>query len=135
MHCYAHCKGREYVLEAGMQRIGLLFLTLVMFSVACGYGSHSNYMNNGGTGAPQIMQLQPTMANAGGPAFTLTVEGSGFGTDSVVYWNMVAQTTSYDSGTQVSAQITAADIMNPGMIPVYVRSGGKNSNSMDFTVQ
>ena len=118
-----------------MSRIGLLLLTAVIFSIGCGYGSHSNYMTGGGMGAPQIMQLQPGTANAGGPAFTLTVEGSGFGTDSVVYWNMVAQTTSYNTGTQVSAQITAADIMNPGMIPVYVLSGGKKSNSMNFSVQ
>jgi hypothetical protein len=118
-----------------MSRICLLVFTAMIFSVGCGYGSHSNYMTGGGMGAPQIMQLQPAMANAGGPAFTLTVQGTGFGTDSVVYWNMVAQTTSYDSGTQVTAQITASDIMNQGMIPVYVRSGGKNSNSMNFTVQ
>lgn len=117
-----------------MSRIGLLLLTVVIFSVGCGYGSHSNYMT-GGMGGPQIMQLQPGTANAGGPAFTLIVEGSGFGTDSVVFWNTVAQATTYDSGTEVKAQITAADIMNPGMIPVYVRSGGKNSNSVTFSVQ
>jgi hypothetical protein len=118
-----------------MQRIGLLFLTTVIFSLGCGYGSRSNYMNGGGMGGPQITQLQPNSAQAGGQPFTLTVEGSGFGTDSVVYWNMVAQTTSYDSGTQVKAQITAADIMNAGMVPVYVRTGGKNSNTVSFDVQ
>ena len=117
-----------------MSRICLLILTALVFSVGCGYGSHSNYMN-GGTGGPQIMQLQPNMAQAGTGPITLTVDGSGFGTDSVVYWNMVAQTSSYVSGSQVTAQITAADLMNAGMVPVYVRSGGKNSNSMTFTVQ
>lgn len=116
-----------------MSRIGLLVLTALVFSVGCGYGSH-NYMA-GGMGGPQIMQLQPNMAQAGSGAMTLTVTGTGFGTDSVVYWNMVAQTSTYVSGSQVTAQISAADLMNAGMIPVYVLSGGKASNSVSFTVQ
>lgn len=117
-----------------MSRIGLLILAALIFSVGCGYGSHSNYMT-GGMGGPQITQLQPSMAQAGSGPMTLTVTGTGFGTDSVVYWNMVAQSSSYVSGSQVTAQITAADLMNAGTVPVYVRSGGKNSNSMTFTVQ
>ncbi len=117
-----------------MSRIGLSLLAIVIFSIGCGYGSHSNYMT-GGVGGPQVTQLQPNMAQSGSGPITLTVTGSGFGTDSVVYWNMVAQSSSYVSSTQVTAQISAADLMNAGMVPVYVRSGGKNSNSVTFTVQ
>jgi hypothetical protein len=110
-------------------------MAMLLVGAGCGYGSH-NYMNGGGgMGSPNIKQLVPGAATAGGPAFTLTINGSGFGTDSVVYWNAVAHTTMYASGNQVAAQITAADIMNAGTIPVYVRSGGMNSNSMIFTVQ
>ena len=116
-----------------MSRISLLLLTAVIFSVGCGYGSHSNYM--GSMGGPQVMSLQPASAHAGDPAFKLTVEGSGFGTDSVIFFNMVAQTTTYDNTGEVTAEISAGDIMVPGMIPVYVRTGGKNSNSMNFSVQ
>jgi hypothetical protein len=101
--------------------------------VGCGYGSHS-YM--GGTmGGAQVANLQPNMATAGGSGFTLFVNGNGFGTDAVVYWNTTPQATSYISGNQVQANITAQDIMNPGMVPVYVRTGGRNSNSVMFTVQ
>jgi hypothetical protein len=118
-----------------MSRITLLLAALI-FSVGCGYGSHSNYMNNsGGMGAPQIANLQPAMTAAGGQAFMLTVNGSGFGTDSVVYWNAVAQATTYLGPGQVTAAITAQDIMNSGMVPVYVRSGGRNSNTVNFDVQ
>lgn len=117
-----------------MLRSGLLLVMLTIFSVGCGYGSH-NYMNGGGMGGPQVTQLQPNVATAGGGAFTLTVNGNSFGTDSVVYWNTVPQSTTYLSGNQVTAEITAADIMNAGMVPVYVRSGGRNSNVMDFDVQ
>ena len=35
----------------------------------------------------------------------------------------------------VTAQVAAVDVMNAGMFPVYVRSGGKNSNMINFTVQ
>lgn len=115
-----------------MSRIGLtLFLALAVFTAACGYGSH--YM--GGNGAPSLTSLSPNMANAGDPAFTLTVNGSGFGTDSVVYWNGAALPSAYATTTQVTATVSAADVANAGMFPVYVRSGGKNSNMMNFTVQ
>ena len=118
--------------EVPMTRFNVLFVVaLAMLASACG-----GYNNNmGGAGAPAIMTLAPNMAAAGGSTFTLTVNGSGFGTDAVVYWNMAPQASSYATGNKVTAQITAADILNAGMVPVYVRSGGKNSNTIDFTVQ
>jgi len=116
-----------------MSRIGLWFLVvLALVSVSCGYGS--NYMG-GGNGGPNITSLNPNVANAGGEAFTLTVVGTGFGTDAVVVFNGAAQSSAYVTGSQVTAQISATEIMNAGMMPVYVRSGGKNSNTIDFTVQ
>lgn len=116
-----------------MSRFCLGFLlTLTLFAAGCGYGSHYN----GGNGtAPGITSLNPTMANAGDPAFTLAVNGTGFGTDSVVYWNGAALPSSYGTGSQVTAQVSGADVMNAGVFPVYVHSGGKNSNMMNFTVQ
>jgi hypothetical protein len=120
-------------MEVKMSQIRLsLLLTLALFTAGCGYGSH--YMG-GGNGAPNITNLSPAMANNGDPAFTLTVNGSGFGTDSVVYWNGTALPSAYGTGVQVTATVSAADVMTAGMFPVYVRSGGKNSNMMNFTVQ
>jgi hypothetical protein len=68
----------------------------------------------------------PNSATSGGPALTLTVNGSGFGSDAVVYWNA--------SVRQVTAAISAADIAMKGTVPVYVRTNGQNSNTMNFTV-
>lgn len=117
-----------------MSRICLgLLLTLSLFVTGCG-GYGSNNMG-GGAGAPSITSLNPNMKNANEGAFTMTVNGSGFGTDSVVYWNGMPISTSYGTGVSVTAQVTAVDIMNAGMFPVYVRSGGKNSNTITFTVQ
>jgi len=116
-----------------MLRISLgLLLAITLMGGGCGYGSR-NYMN--GNGTPMITQLSPssTMANSG--AFVLTVNGSGFGTGSLVYWGTTTRTTTYVSTSQVTANITDADIMNPGMVQVYVHSGGGNSNTMTFTIQ
>jgi hypothetical protein len=119
--------------EVVMSRICLaLLLTLILFVAGCGgYGSN----NMGGAGAPSITSLNPNMETVGDPAFVLTVNGSGFGTDSVVYWNGTALPTSYGTGASVTASVAAVDIMSAGMFPVYVRSGGKNSNMINFTVQ
>lgn len=116
-----------------MSRTSLfVVLGITLLGVGCGGYSH-NYMS--GNGMPRIMQLSPPSAMHGGAPFVLTISGSGFGTDSIVYWNGTTLATSYASGSQVSATISAADIMNAGTVAVYVHSGGTNSNTMDFTVQ
>jgi len=117
-----------------MSRICLGLLVILTLSIA-GCGGYGSNNMGGGAGAPSITSLSPNMTNAGDPAFALTVNGSGFGTDSVVYWNGAALPTSYGTGAMVTAQVTALDVMNAGMFPVYVRSGGKNSNTINFTVQ
>lgn len=115
-----------------MWRIGFaLLLGLVLVSAGCGYSR--NYMN--GNGNPHIAQLTPGSATAGDAAFVLTVTGTGFATDSVVYWGMMPMTTTYASTTQVTADVTAADIANIGTVQVYVHSGGMNSNAVTFTIQ
>lgn len=109
----------------------LLAISISLIGPGCGYSSH-NYM--GGNGMPTITQLSPGSTAAGGPDFSLTVTGTGFGTDSLVYWGMTTRTTTYSSTTQVTADITAADIMTAGTVQVYVHTGGVNSNTMMFTI-
>jgi hypothetical protein len=118
-----------------MSRLSLWFLlALALIGAGCGYSSKNMGAGGGGVGSPNITELMPNNANMGGMAFTLTVNGSGFGTDAVVYWNGAPQTSMYLSGNQVTAQISATDLMNPGMVAVYVRTGGMNSNSVNFQV-
>jgi hypothetical protein len=88
-----------------------------------------------GNGMPRVTQLSPSSTPAGGAAFTLTIDGSGFGTDSIVYWGTTPLATTYDTTSQVKADITADDIMSVGTVQVYVHSGGANSNAMTFTIQ
>jgi len=116
-----------------MSRISLgLLLAITLMGPACGYSSH-HYMN--GNGMLTITQLMPSSVMANSGAFVLTVNGSGFGTDAVVYWGTATRTTTYVSTSKVTADITDADIMNPGMMQVYVRSGGANSIALTFTIQ
>ena len=115
-----------------MLRISLaLLFGITLMGAGCGYSS--NYMN--GNGMPQITQLAPPTTAPGGAAFVLEVDGTGLGTDSVVYWGTTTRPTTYVSTTKVTANITAADIMNVGTVQVYVHSGGANSNAMTFTIQ
>ncbi len=41
----------------------------------------------------------------------------------------------YNTTTEVKADVPATDIMNAGMVQVYVHTGGANSNTMTFTIQ
>jgi hypothetical protein len=116
-----------------MPRISFaLLLAVTLMGAGCGYSSR-NYMN--GNGIPNITQLTPSSVLAGGTDFDVTVVGTGFGTDSMVYWGGMIRASTYADSNHVKASITAADIMNAGMVQIYVHSGGANSNSMTFTIQ
>jgi uncharacterized protein (TIGR03437 family) len=87
--------------------------------------------------APTISTLDPSSVQAGGSAFTLTVNGTNFSNGSTVQWNGLARQTSYVSSTQLNASISAGDIATGGTASVTVVSmgpGGGTSNSLNFTV-
>ncbi|HEY2994770.1 MAG TPA: PA14 domain-containing protein [Methylomirabilota bacterium] len=84
---------------------------------------------------PAITTLTPSTANAGGPAFTLTVDGSGFVPGFTVLWNGAARPTTFVSGTRLTAAIPASDIASAGSVPVTVLdTAGQTSNALTFTV-
>ena len=85
---------------------------------------------------PAIASLSPASAPAASPAFTLTVNGSGFTTTSVVLWNGAARATTFVSATQLRAAIGAADIASVGQSAVTVSTpapGGGLSNAVTFS--
>jgi hypothetical protein len=86
---------------------------------------------------PTITTLVPPSAAPGGPAFTLTVNGTGFINSSVVRWNGADRTTTRVSSTQLTAQITAADIAVVTTASVTVfnpKPGGGTSSPVSFVV-
>lgn len=115
-------------------RLTIVVLALLA-SVGCGYSSKNYNPGMGGVGSPTVTTIMPNSAMAGTAGFTLTVNGTNFGTDAVVYWNGMAHTSMYVSAAQVTAAVSSTDVANPGMIPVYVRTGGMNSNTVNFNVQ
>jgi hypothetical protein len=83
---------------------------------------------------PTTTGLSPTSSYVGGPAFTLTVNGTGFITSSVVRWNGSDLATTYVSDTQLTASIPATDIQAAGTAQVTVFTpGAGESNAQTFT--
>jgi hypothetical protein len=81
--------------------------------------------------------LVPTAVAPGGPDFTLTVNGAGFVTDSVVNWNGSPRSTTFVSSSQLTAAIPAADVATIGSASVTVvnpESGGGASNPVLFLI-
>src|SRR5262249_35199837 len=91
----------------------------------------------GSNPVPALTGLTAAAGNAGGPAFTLSLAGSGFVPGSVVQWNGSARPTTYVSPTNVTAAISSADIAAAGTATVTVVNpapGGGPSNGLMFTI-
>lgn len=71
---------------------------------------------------PTIRSVSPGVVDTSAGAFSLTVVGTGFTRQSVVRWNGSSRTTTFVSGTQLTASILAADITAPGQYPVTVNN-------------
>ena len=85
--------------------------------------------------APSLSSLSPNSAAAGGAAFTLTVNGSGFVSGSAVQWNGSALPTTYVSASQLTASVAASLIASQGTANVTVQnSGGTASSPLTFTI-
>jgi hypothetical protein len=125
---------------------------LLLTILACGCGGYSTPKATPAQPGvvPVIAELSPGDANAGGPAFTLTVNGSSFSTTATVNFNGTQQATTYVTAKQLAATIPASAIATPGTMPVtvtnpatpgaggiYGASGGttaQTSAPMDFVI-
>jgi len=87
---------------------------------------------------PSLSSLVPNNTDAGGPQFTLTVNGSNFVKGTVVNWSGSPRNTTYVSPTEVQATILASDIAQPGYFKVSATNpppgGGNSRNQLTFTV-
>ena len=89
-----------------------------------------------GASTPTLTNLSPSSAVAGGPGFTLTVNGSNFVSGATVRWNGADRTpTTFVNETQLTAQIPATDIAAAGTASVTVGNpGGAASNALTFMI-
>lgn len=88
------------------------------------------------TGPPTIDQIFPNATVEGGPAFTLTIVGKGFSSASQMQWNGDSRQTHFVSATELTAQISAADISSVGTAAVAILNPapGGSSDSTTFAI-
>ena len=107
------------------------FLYFALFSASALAQAQSNPV-------PFLNQsLVPTSVTPGGPDFSLTVNGTGFASASVLRWNGTSLQTTFVSDSQLTANVPAADIAIPGTATITVTTpepGGGTSNFVFFTI-
>jgi hypothetical protein len=81
---------------------------------------------------PAIAKLTPSLALAGGRAFTLTVEGVNFASDATVRWNGANRPTTFESSTRLTATIHAKDIAMSGIAHVTVFNPTLSNTSLAY---
>lgn len=86
---------------------------------------------------PRISSINPETVNAGGPGFTLVVNGSSFVEDSVARVNGIDRVTAFVSDTVLAVELTAGDIVAAGTLRINVfnpEPGGGTSNPVNLTI-
>lgn len=121
--------------EVVMRYFGLLLVTLL--SLGCG--------NPGKPGnndpfkvatfvAPSITSLTPNSVPVNSVPFNMTINGSNFSNDAVVFWQGTPQLTFFVTSNQLMVTVTNTDLQFMGLVPIYVHTLGQNSNTVDFNV-
>lgn len=83
-----------------------------------------------------LNSLSPSVVRVGWPGFTLSVNGSGFVSGSVVRWNGADRPTTFMGWGQLRATISASDVATAGSAQITVFSpgpGGGTSNALTLT--
>jgi hypothetical protein len=102
-------------------RISLFLSCFVTFSIAALAANPVPFVNQ---------PLLPATVAPGSGAFTLTVNGTGFVSTSVVKWNGSARNTTFVSSSELQAAISASDVATAGSAAITVNSGSADSNSV-----
>lgn len=112
-------------------------LTVVVVNAAPGGGTSGQQTLAVNNPVPTLTSLSQTSVTAGSGAFTLTVNGTNFVNDSKVRWNGAERVTTFISGTQLSASITAADIASAGTASITVFNaapGGGTTSALSLAI-
>jgi len=81
---------------------------------------------------PTITRLSPDTRPAGGPSFTLTVNGTNYvDQSSVVRWNGIARPTTFVDSSQLTADITSDDLAAMGTASITVSNSPSSGASTD----
>ena len=116
----------------------LLSALAVIPFLSCGY--------DGCADIPVLDSISPTSASAGGPAFTMTLTGRHFHTDTVFFFGGTELASTTVNATTMTASIDSTYILTPGTLDVGVTGipggtnlsgpcGGGLSAKLPFTIQ
>ena len=86
---------------------------------------------------PSVSAISPNLVQAGSADFTLTVTGTGFNPGSTVNLDVTPLPTTYVSGTQLTATVSASEITNYGWAAITVSNplpGGGISQIQPLTI-
>ncbi|MFZ0821806.1 MAG: hypothetical protein WAM91_17215, partial [Candidatus Acidiferrales bacterium] len=95
-------------------------ISVTVFNPAPGGGTSNIVDFTVTTPIPALVSLVPNSATAGGPAFMMTLNGGNFISTSVAQWNGGNRATTFVNSMQLTAMITAADILTVGTASVQV---------------
>lgn len=87
-----------------------------------------------GEKAPRIASISPNPVSAGGPSFTLTVNGSNFTPSSGVLVNGAGRATTFISESVLEVTVLDTDIASPGSVSIQVGSEYGVSEPTTLTV-
>ncbi|MFI5253384.1 MAG: beta strand repeat-containing protein, partial [Bacteroidota bacterium] len=113
------------------------FYPITVFNPTPGGGTSNAQSDTAYNVIPSITSLAPSSVAGGGVAFTDTVNGSNFVSNSVVQFNGSARTTTFVNSGKIVALLTATDIQTPGSYPITVFNptpGGGTSSAQNLTV-
>jgi hypothetical protein len=126
------------IFAADVATAGTFWVSVV--NPAPGGGSSTTIPFNVFLPPPAITSLIPPSVVAGGPAFTLTVNGLYFVSAAVVNVNGLPRTPAFVSSTQVTIPIAGSEIANQGTISISVSdpagggSAGGTSSAVTLTI-
>ncbi len=113
--------------------------TVSVFNPTPGGGSSNPQTFTCNNAVPIATSLSPTIGALGGPAFTLTVNGSKFVPASTVNWNGSPLTTTYVSATELQASVPSTSLATAGSAQVTVTNpmpgGGTSTPALTFTIR
>ncbi len=78
--------------------------------------------------------INPAMSLVNPGLFTMEIKGTGFTTNSVVYFNGNARATTFVADTLLTTEIQSTDVSAAGNYPVWVTDGTINSDTLTFSV-
>lgn len=113
-------------------------LAFFLITLGCGSSWHDPNATHGSlsllNSPPSITALSPDSAPVNSVVFTMEVDGANFGTDAIVFWNGNPLSTRFVNSQRLFADLTSTNLMFSGMVQVYLRTGGLNSNTVEFNL-